>query len=63
MRVKLDRILCTTDFSAFSNYTIPYGIALAKEYGSKLFVCHVIELPFAAMYGEVQLDPIEQQNR
>lgn len=63
MRVQLKRILCATDFSDLSNQTISFGIALAKTFNAKLFVCHIIDLPFAAMNGEVQLDPIEQQNR
>lgn len=63
MRVQIKRILCTTDFSDFSNQTIPLGSALAKEFDATLLICHVVELPFAAMYGEVQLDPIAQQAR
>lgn len=63
MRVHINRILCTTDFSDFSNRTLSYGIALAREFRAALFICHIVELPFAAMYGEVQLDPIEQQER
>lgn len=63
MRIQLKRILCTTDFSDLSNQTISFGIALAKTFNAKLFVCHIIDLPFAAMNGEVQLDPIEQQDR
>jgi nucleotide-binding universal stress UspA family protein len=63
MRIQLKRILCATDFSDLSNQTISFGIALAKSFDAKLFVCHIIDLPFAAMNGEVQLDPIEQQDR
>jgi nucleotide-binding universal stress UspA family protein len=56
-------ILCATDFSDFSNHTIRYGVALAKEFAAKLLVCHVIDLSSVAIYGEFQLDPIGQQNR
>lgn len=63
MRVQINRILCTTDFSDFSNQTISFGIALAREFRATLFICHIVELPFAGMYGEVQLDPIAQQER
>jgi nucleotide-binding universal stress UspA family protein len=63
MRVQIKRILCATDFSDFSNQTIPLGSALAKEFDATLLICHVVELPFATMYGEVQLDPIAQQAR
>ncbi len=63
MRVLFKNILCATDFSAFSNHTINYGVALAKEFEAKLFVSHVIDLSSVAIYGEFQLDPVGQQNR
>jgi len=63
MRVQFKKILCATDFSDFSNHTINYGVALAKEFGAKLFVSHVIDLSSVAIYGEFQLDPVGQQNR
>ncbi len=63
MRVQMKKILCATDFSDFSNYTIPYGVALAKEFGAKLYICHVIDLSSIAVYGEFQLNPVDQQNR
>jgi len=63
MRVQFKNILCATDFSDFSNHTINYGVALAKEFEGRLFVCHVIDLSSVAMYGEFQLDPVGQQNR
>lgn len=63
MRVQFNHILCATDFSDFSNHTISYGIALAKEFEAKLFVSHVVDLSSVAIYGEFQLDPVGQQNR
>lgn len=63
MRVKMKNILCATDFSDFSNRTIPYGVALAKEFDAKLYICHVIDLSSIAIYGEFQLNPVDQQNR
>ena len=63
MRVQFKNILCATDFSDFSNHTVNYGVALAKEFGAKLTICHVIDLSSVAIYGEFQLDPIGQQNR
>jgi nucleotide-binding universal stress UspA family protein len=56
-------ILCATDFSDFSNRTIPYGVALAKEFAAKLYICHVIDLSAIAIYGEFQLNPADQQSR
>ena len=63
MRVQFKKILCATDFSDFSNHTINYGVALAKEFEATLFVSHVIDLSSVAIYGEFQLDPVGQQNR
>ncbi len=63
MRVQFKKILCATDFSDFSNHTVNYGVALAREFGSRLIICHVIDLSSVAIYGEFQLDPIGQQNR
>jgi nucleotide-binding universal stress UspA family protein len=63
MRVQFKNILCATDFSDFSNHTVGYGVALAKEFDARLVICHVIDLSSVAIYGEFQLDPIGQQNR
>jgi len=59
----MKNILCATDFSNFSNLTIPYGIALAKEFDAKLYICHVIDFSSIAIYGEFQLNPMDQQAR
>lgn len=50
MRIKPERILCATDFSTYSNHALPYGIALSREYGAKLLVCHVVDLTYVGMY-------------
>jgi len=63
MRVQFKNILCATDFSDFSNHTVGYGVALAKEFSARLIICHVIDLSSVAIYGEFQLDPVGQQNR
>jgi nucleotide-binding universal stress UspA family protein len=63
MRVQFRRIICATDFSDNSNRTIAYGVAIAREYGAKLYACHVIDLTGVAIYGEFQLDPVGQQIR
>lgn len=52
MRVKLDKIICATDFSELSNHAVFYGASLAREYNAKLYLCHVIDLSSATMYGE-----------
>ena len=63
MRKQFKNILCATDFSDFSNHTVTYGVALAKEFEAKLIICHVIDLSSVAIYGEFQLDPVGQQDR
>jgi len=63
MRMQFKRIICATDFSDFSNRTVKYGLALAKEFDSKIYVCHVIDLSSVAIYGEFQLDPVGLQDR
>jgi hypothetical protein len=32
MRMQFNRIICATDFSDFSNRTVNYGIALARDF-------------------------------
>ncbi len=63
MRIQLHRILCTTDFSEPSNRTLPYGAALAREFDARLYVCHVIDLQFTAVYGAVHFLPPEAQQQ
>jgi nucleotide-binding universal stress UspA family protein len=63
MRVKIKNIMCSTDFSDLSNQALPYAIALAREFGAKLYVCHVIDLPPTTVNGEVHLYSLEAQNR
>ena len=63
MRVQFKNILCATDFSEQSNRTIPYGVAIAREFEAKLYVCHVIDLSALTLYGEFQIDPAGQQGR
>ena len=63
MRVEFKNILCATGFSEFSNLTVNYGVALAKEFEAGLTICHVVDLSSVAIYGEFQLDPVGQQNR
>jgi nucleotide-binding universal stress UspA family protein len=39
----IQTILCPTDFSSRSNYAFQLGCALARDYGARLVVLHVIE--------------------
>ncbi len=63
MKVHIKTIVCTTDFSDFSNRAIPFGVALAKEFGAKLYLCHVIDLSSVAMYGEGFSDPLMLESK
>ncbi|MGE5256020.1 MAG: universal stress protein [Hyphomicrobiales bacterium] len=63
MRMQFGSIICATDFSEHSNQTIPYGVAIAREFDGRLYVCHVIDLSAVTIYGEFQLDPVGQQDR
>jgi len=50
--MKLNNIICATDFSDLSNHAVSYGIVLAKEFGAKLYLCHVIDISYASKYSE-----------
>lgn len=63
MRIQFKNVLCATDFSEESNRTIPYGVAIAREFDAVLYVCHVIDLSALTLYGEFQIDPVGQQDR
>ncbi|MFZ7113511.1 MAG: universal stress protein [Desulfatiglandales bacterium] len=63
MRINIQKILCTTDFSPFSNFAVSYSLALTREFEAKLSICHVIDLTTAGMYGEAFWAFEEQQER
>lgn len=49
--LKIERILCPTDFSEFSDKAYDYAESLAQHYGSKLYLEHVVQpLPSAYPY-------------
>jgi nucleotide-binding universal stress UspA family protein len=52
MRMYFKKIVCTTDFSDLSNHAIAYGVSLAREFKASLYLCHVIDLSSATIYGE-----------
>jgi len=52
MRMQIRKIICATDFSSLSNHAVSYGVFLAGEFKAKLYLCHVIDLSSATMYGE-----------
>jgi nucleotide-binding universal stress UspA family protein len=60
MRIQFQNILCATDLSDHSNYAVTHGIALARVFQGQLHVCHVVDFPTPAMYGEAYIAPQEQ---
>jgi len=63
MRVEINNIFCATDLSDFSNHAVSWGIALAQEFGAKLYVCHVIDFPTTITYGDGPIFFVDQQNQ
>lgn len=60
MKVHFKRILCATDLSDFSNSAVIQAIGMAREFGSQLFICHIIDLPLVTMHGAAFVYPEEQ---
>ncbi|HXY13538.1 MAG TPA: universal stress protein [Terriglobales bacterium] len=54
-RIAIDNILLTTDFSEVSGAALRYACNLARSYGSKIFVTHVVP---PEPYLTVPLEPI-----
>lgn len=63
MRVKINSIFCATDISDFSNHAVSWGIALAREFGAKLYVCHVVDFPTSITYGDGPIFFVDQQSQ
>ena len=60
--MKLNGIICGTDFSDLSNHAVSYGVVLAKELGAKLYLCHVIDMSYASKYSE-SMNSLEVEER
>lgn len=43
MRIKINKILCPTDFSEPAENALRYAFTLADKYGAKVYVQHVLE--------------------
>jgi nucleotide-binding universal stress UspA family protein len=66
MKMQLRNILYTTDFSERSNSLLSYGLAFAREFGAKLYVCHIVDIPVTSIYAEYSesfLDLTEHRER
>ncbi len=42
LRVKIEKILFATDFSEGSTVALPYAVDIARQYGAKLYLVHVV---------------------
>ena len=63
MRVEIKTIFCATDISDFSNHAVSWGVALAQEFGAKLYVCHVVDFPTSITYGDGPIFFLDQQSQ
>lgn len=61
-KVRVQKIVCATDFSDLSNQGLHYAIDLARRFDAKLYVCHIIDLPPAGTGEDVHLYPLRAQN-
>jgi len=60
--MRLKAIICTTDFSETCNHAVSYGVALARKLDAKLYMCHVIDISYAAKYSACS-DPTDLEDR
>lgn len=61
-KVALDNILFATDFSAPSTAALPYVLKIAREYGSKTYIAHVVSSgTYANLPPEAWQTLIEQE--
>jgi nucleotide-binding universal stress UspA family protein len=42
--LKVETILCPTDFSEYSNFAIPYAVSIARGYQARIILLHVTDL-------------------
>ena len=61
---QVDRILVPLDFSGDSYKALDYAIALARQFGAKITLLHVVLVTYmAGEYGPVDLPELEAQLR
>ena len=54
--IDLKHILFPTDFSDYANHARPYAVELAKKFGAKVTIIHVIAAPTYAVSYEIAVD-------
>lgn len=60
-RISLKNIMFATDFSTFAEAALPYAVAIARHYGSRLHAAHVIP-DFNILVNPQAIDPITFQS-
>jgi len=67
MEIKIRRILCPVDFSAYCEHALRYALAFAKAHDAELKLLHVLELPFLPSYSMAGVPdlslPVEEMER
>jgi nucleotide-binding universal stress UspA family protein len=59
--VKVKNVLFATDFSRYSNAALPYALAIAHQYGVKLFGVHVLSPEAYLLAAEGWVPALDQQ--
>lgn len=54
--IKIENILWPTDFSEDSTHGLTYARTLAEQFGTRLYLLHVIDNPTSGIYGSVEGD-------
>ena len=54
--IKIERILFPTDFSEFANHARDYVVEMARKFGAKVLVVHVLATPAYAVSYEIAVD-------
>ncbi|HEY6183936.1 MAG TPA: universal stress protein [Terriglobales bacterium] len=62
IEVKVKNVLFATDFSKYSNAALPYALAIAHQYGSKLYGVHVLSPETYILAGEGWIPALELQD-
>ncbi|MFO7822063.1 MAG: universal stress protein [Lentisphaeria bacterium] len=54
--IKIKKILCPVDFSAYSKHAVEYAIAFAKQYDAEIKLIHAVESPSTAFgYADLEI--------
>ena len=56
MTLKIKKILCATDFTAFSQEALRFGVSLAHQFDALLSVFHVVYVPQDLVYGSAEFE-------